>query len=66
MRLYLPARTSASARPLVRAGRPAKAVPGSGGIAGVCRCGAPRPADARTLPWRDCPACTPQRVRAGR
>ena len=40
MRLYLPARTSASGRTLVRAGRPAKTVPGTGGLAGVCRCGA--------------------------
>ncbi|MFE7202905.1 hypothetical protein ACFU8R_21790 [Pseudonocardia alni] len=66
MRLYLPTRTSASGRTLVRAGRPTKSMPGFGGLAGVCRCGAARPADARALPWRDCPSCTPQRARAGR
>ncbi|SFN77956.1 hypothetical protein SAMN05216207_102136 [Pseudonocardia ammonioxydans] len=66
MRLYLPARTSASGRTLVRAGRPAKTVPGTGGLAGVCRCGAARPADSRVLPWRDCPSCTPQPAHAGR
>lgn len=66
MRLYLPTHTSASGRTLVRAGRPTKSMSGFGGIAGVCRCGAARPADSRTLPWRDCPSCTPQRARVGR
>ncbi|MFP5022810.1 hypothetical protein [Pseudonocardia phyllosphaerae] len=61
MRLYLPARTPARGRTLVRAGRPAKSMPAFGGIAPVCRCGAARPADA--TPWRDCPECaSPRRV----
>ncbi|ALE74604.1 MULTISPECIES: hypothetical protein [unclassified Pseudonocardia] len=66
MRLYLPARTPASGRTLVRAGRPTKTMPGFGGLAGVCRCGAARPADSHALPWRDCPACVPQRAHATR
>lgn len=61
MRLYLPARTPASGRTLARAGRPATTVPAFGGLAGVCRCGATRPSDARTVPWRDCPECASPR-----
>ncbi|MFP5072957.1 hypothetical protein ACLFMI_25265 [Pseudonocardia nantongensis] len=61
MRLYLPARTSASGRTLVRAGRPVKTMPASGGLAAVCRCGAARPAGGSSLPWRDCPECAAPR-----
>lgn len=64
MRLYLPTRTSASGATLVRAGRPAKTMPAFGGLAAECRCGAARPSDSRTSPWRDCPECTPRRVPA--
>lgn len=66
MRLYLPARTSAAGRTLVRSGRPARTMPGSGAVAAVCRCGEARPVDARTVLWRDCPSCTPQRARVDR
>lgn len=64
MRMYLPARSSSTHATLVRAGRPAKTMPAFGGLADECRCGAVRPADSRTAPWRDCPQCTPRRVRA--
>ncbi|MBP2370332.1 hypothetical protein JOF36_006028 [Pseudonocardia parietis] len=64
MRLYLPAHTSASGRTLVRAGRPSRTAPRFGGLAGVCRCGATRPADSHAQPWRDCPSCAPRPARA--
>lgn len=63
MRLYLASTTTTgSARrghTLTRASRPVKGMPAVGPVAGTCRCGAARPATARTSPWRDCPDCTP-------
>ncbi|TCK25614.1 hypothetical protein [Pseudonocardia endophytica] len=48
-----------SGHTLIRAGRPVKAMPAFGPAADTCRCGADRPATARTNLWRDCPNCTP-------